>query len=260
MSDDDWALYAEHRAHFTDAIASCAHGGSGRLCVLGAGLCNDVDLERLAQIFSEVHLVDIAPKTLARAVARQPADVRARLYRHAPVDLSAFSHRRLQKWKKFPPTPVEVTTAAASALPTIAAQLPGPFDVVASACVLTQMSFDLRAALGESHHMLAPIRLALVVTHLSTLVEFTTSGGACLFASDAVSSSHSPLESLGPARNLRNVLSTVFKSGACYFAGNPDVIRTHLEQVGRPELLDPWLWQGAFGRTYLVYALRLAIS
>src|SRR5450432_2426587 len=47
-TDDDWALYADHRAHFTEAIVASASRAGGRLCVLGAGKCNDVDLERLA--------------------------------------------------------------------------------------------------------------------------------------------------------------------------------------------------------------------
>jgi hypothetical protein len=257
--DRDWTLYAAHRARFTDELVVAAgHARDGRLCVLGAGLCNDIDLERLAAVFSEIHLVDIAPKALARAVARQPVEIRPRLYRHAPVDLSGLSARRLAKWRRVAPATAEVATAAASSLQSVVAQLPGPFDVVASACVLTQMAFDLRAALGGAHPMLGAIRLSLMAMHVNTLVALTTTRGTSLFVCDAASSNHYPLGALRPDSDLRTVLTDIVKVGACYFAANPEVIRSFLRQVGEPELLDPWLWTGAFGRTYFVYAFRLS--
>ena len=35
-------------------LLSCAKGSGGRLCILGAGKCNDVDLEQLLETFSEI--------------------------------------------------------------------------------------------------------------------------------------------------------------------------------------------------------------
>jgi hypothetical protein len=256
--DDDWALYATHRARFTDALVETGQGRLGRLCILGAGPCNDIDLERLASAFSEIHLVDLAPSGLARAVARQPIEIRSRLFRHAPVDLSGLSTRRLAKWKRFAPAPSEVATAAQASLQSIVARLPGPFDVVASACVLTQMSFDLRATLGDRHPMIGPIRISLMEAHVNLLFGLMAAGGAALFVCDATSSNHYPLLSkLQPGCDLEGVLSDIVKVGACYFAANPDIIRSFLRRAGEPELLAPWLWTGAFGRTYFVYAFRL---
>jgi hypothetical protein len=257
MSDKDWALYAQHRAHFTDALVASATREGGSLCVLGAGNCNDIDLERLAGTFAEIHLVDIDAQALARAVARQPAALRPRLFRHAPVDLSGLPARRLGKWKRMPPTIPEVETAAAGALKALLARLPGEFDVVASACVLTQMSFALLAALGDGHPALEAVRLALMGTHLNTLVGLTGEGGKFLFVCDMVSSNLYPLDALPPDRALREVMAEIVAAGACYFAANPEIVRRMLRQVGEPELLDPWLWTGPLGRTYFVYAYRV---
>ncbi len=259
-SGDDWALYADHRAHFTEGLLSCARQLGGRLCLLGAGQCNDVDLERLAETFSEIHLVDIDSAALARAVARQPPSVRARLHRHAPIDLSGLS-KRLKKWKAAGPTPAGLEASAASALLSIVASLSGPFDVVASACVLTQMSFHLRDVLGENHPMLAPVRLSLVATHLSSLVGLTKVGGVSLFASDLTSSSFYPVGEILPDGNLRDAMNKIVETGRFYHAANPHLIRDVLSRheghrVGEPEWLDPWIWTGSHGRTYLVYALR----
>src|ERR1700722_5910662 len=55
----------------------------------------------------------------------------------------------------------------------------------------------------------------------------------------------------------------VVASGAAYHSANPAVIRAILAQeplqarVEEAALLDPWLWSGRLGRTYLVYALRI---
>jgi hypothetical protein len=45
--EDDWTLFAEHRARLTETVVASATP-AGRLCILGAGRCNDVDLDRLA--------------------------------------------------------------------------------------------------------------------------------------------------------------------------------------------------------------------
>jgi len=51
--------------------------------------------------------------------------------------------------------------------------------------------------------------------------------------------------------------------GNAITTANPALIRTILAEdslrgrVEQPEWLDPWLWTGRVGRTYLVYAVRI---
>jgi len=267
-AERDWALYAAHRARLTAAIAEssrlaaaagAASGEGRRLCVLGAGQCNDLDLERLAESFAEIHLVDIDGPALSRAVARQPASVRARLHRHGGVDLSGLSPRRLARWKRFVPDAAEIEAAAGAALDAILTKVGESFELVASTCVLTQMSFALREALGERHPALEAARFALMRTHLSTLVGLTSPGGVALFATDVVSSTTYPLEAPAPGRTTEDLLREVVASGTAYFAANPELVAGLLAEVGSPELLEPWLWTGPLARTYLVYALRLLV-
>ena len=265
MSDaaEEWALFAGHRARFSAELLACAPVTSGRLCVLGAGKCNDLDLDRLAETFSEIHLVDLDPTALAHGVARQAPATRQKLKPHAPVDLSPLSGKRVSKWQRKPPARAELEAAESATLAAVLARLPGPFDVVASACVLTQMSFALRKALGEGHAMLGAIRASIMLTHLREVVSLTRVGGTCLFTSDLVSSSTYPLDRLPPGRSLTDVMSEIIASGTSYFAAHPKLIREMLhhdaelaERAGEPEQLDPWLWTGPLERTYLVYGLR----
>jgi hypothetical protein len=261
--DRDWQLYAAHRARVSDAIVEAAklltpRPAGARLCVLGAGHCNDLDLERLGERFAEIHLVDIDGPALARAVARQADEVRPRLRRHV-VDLAGLSARRLGRWKRSPPDAAEIESAANAALDAILTKLGGPYDVVASACVLTQMAFSLREELGERHPALEAVRFALMRTHLSTLVGLTAPGGVALFVSDVVSSTTYPLAEPAAGRTTTDLLRDVVASGAGYFAANPELLAGLLAEAGTPELLDPWLWTGPLDRTYLVYALRLRV-
>jgi hypothetical protein len=258
--DADWRLYAQHRARFTDVVGASTAATGGRLCILGAGACNDLDLARLAERFAEIHLVDLDGRALARAVARQEAPARGRLRRHGDVDLSGLSARRLARWRRAPPDAAELDEVAGAALDGVLARLPGPFDVVVSACVLTQMAFALRGALGERHPALEAARHALMRTHLSTLVSLTDAGGAALFASDLVSSSSYPLGDLPPDADLEQVARDVVATGAGYYAANPELVGALLAEAGTLERLPPWLWTGRLGRTYLVYALRLRVD
>src|SRR5258706_6400585 len=148
--DPDWELYTAHREQFTQAVLTAAPSVAGRLCVLGAGKCNDLDLSRLAQAYREVHLVDLEPALLASAVSREAPEVRGRLLPHAAVDLSVLSPKRASKWRRRAPNAAELGAAAQPTLQGLLGRLPGPFDVVVSACVLTQLGFALAQVFGEA--------------------------------------------------------------------------------------------------------------
>jgi hypothetical protein len=262
--EDTWTLYSGHRKRFTAAVIAAAKPqGGGRLCLLGAGACHDVALETLLAAFAEIHLVDIDAAAIGAALARAPAAGRTRLHGHTPVDLSGLN-ARLPGWKKTPPTFAEIEAAADDTITAITRRLPGPFDVVASACVLTQMSFHLTDGLGSGHLMLEPIRQSLLVTHLRTLLDLTVAGGQALLVTDLTSSNAYPLDDLPPGRELGPVMDDVVAQNAFYVAANPNLIRRLLRReatlrgrAGEPVLVAPWLWTGAFNRTYLVYGLRL---
>ena len=241
-------------------MLTAAPAAGGRLCVLGAGKCNDLDLEQLASVFAEVHLVDLDPSAVASAVSRQAASVREKLVPHAPVDLAVASSKRAEKWKRKPPGQSELAAAAEAAHSDLLRRLPGPFDVVVSACVITQLGFALSRLFGDQHPLLGPLRLATARLHLRSLVELTAAGGSALFVSDLASSTHYPLLELPADAELERVLEDVISKRVFYHLAEPHLVGDLLEELGEktPERLAPWLWTGPLDRTYLVYGYRLA--
>jgi hypothetical protein len=260
----DWQLYAAHREKFSQAVLSLASSlpnGAGRLCVLGAGKCNDLDLARLSQAYRELHLVDLDAASLASAVSREQPEVRKRLQPHAPVDLSLLSPKRASKWQRRAPAPAELDAAAEATLQGLLARLPGPFDVVVSACVLTQLGFALNQVFRETNPLLGALRLSVVRTHLRTLCGLTAPQGCALFVSDLAASSHYPALATLPAdADLEQVMRDVVKAQAFYQVARPELISDLLSEIAErePVAVAPWLWTGPLERTYLVYGLRIS--
>jgi hypothetical protein len=252
---DLWDRYQSHREHLTAAILALAPPAGGRLCLLGAGNGNDLDLEALAARFDEIHLVDLDPAALARARGRQSAATRAKLRDHAPVDLSGLYHQLDRR--RLPSADALVATGAAEVLD----QLPGGFDVVASCCVLSQMSWALET-LAQEDAPLEMLQQLLLRIHLRTLMGLIQPAGAALLAADLVSSNVYPLEDLAPAEDLRALVQKLATDRLAYPVCNPELVRLtvrhdHLltRAVTPPQLGQPWLWTGPKDLTYLVCPL-----
>jgi hypothetical protein len=260
----DWELYAAHREEFTRAVLSAAPKqphGTARLCVLGAGNCNDLDLSRLTQAYREVHLVDLEPAFVASAVSREGSAVRSRLLPHAPVDLAVLSTKRASKWQRRAPNAAELESAAATTLQGVLSRLPGPFDVVVSACVLTQLGFALTRSFREPHPLLGPLRIATLRTHLQTLIALTAPRGTALFVSDLTSSTQYPLATLPSDAKLDEVLRDVVEKRSFYHLAEPELVSDLLGEIAPERALapiSPWLWTGPLDRTYLVYGFEIS--
>jgi hypothetical protein len=254
--------FAQHRERLTAAV-SARHlpGSPARLCVLGAGNAYDLDLRLLAGLFQEIHLVDIDDGALARAYARQDTATQARLFLHAPVDLSGLFDR-IEAWREFRVTPEELAAYPEDASNRVVESLPGPFDVVVSACILTQMQLAMLSALSASHRLFEASRQLLNVMHLRTVAKLLVPHGRAVLASDLSSNLLFPLSP--DATDLKALLLDVLSAGKFFYAVHPDLLAwtsqedpvlKRLARVSPP--VDVWLWKNGTERTYLVYALEL---
>jgi len=255
--------FTSHRARLTELCARDVPLGSElSLCVLGAGNGNDLELEELAARYRTIVLVDLDADALERAVSRESAATRARLVCRAPVDVSGLLGR-LERWASLSVTAEELAGHADAVAADLLARLGGPFDVVLSACLLTQMQLGLLTVLGDRHPFFQAAKFTLTLSHLRALCELTVPGGRLLLASDLTSQDIAPAIVGCPPEQLPTLIERLVTEGRVIQVANPSWLReiandspslsAELELL--PEL-SAWLWHNGATRTFLVYALE----
>jgi len=253
-----------HRQHLTALALAGVGAESGlRLCVLGAGNCNDLDLARLAEHYAEIHLVDIDVDAVRRAVERQDEAVRKKLRAHAPLDLSGLVDR-LERWKAFQVTPDELIAHGEVTSQHVARALGAPFDVVLSACVLTQMQLMVVNVLGDTHRLFEAVRHTLTLTHLRTLAHLLSPGGRALLATDVTSDRIAALGTSSAEDDLMALLVQLVAKGQIFQVAHPEQLtRMTVDDpvlartISRPRSVGIWRWQNGPEHEFLVYAIEL---
>jgi hypothetical protein len=258
-----------HRERLTEVILDRASpGGAGRLCLLGAGNANDVDLPRLARAYAEIHLVDIDAEALGRARERLSEAERARVSTHAAVELSGMFDD-FEGWtrgaQRFTANRDELVQAVRAAARAVAARLPGPFDTVVSCCMLTQIQLSLRDLIGDRDPAFPTLRAAMNAIHVRVLAGLVAPRGKALLATDMASSTTCPLDTLPPDADLAKLFQELVAAGNLFFISHPGLLAAEIRRD--PDLdreltvrfpIGPWLWQNGPAIRYLVYALELA--
>ncbi|HEY6077886.1 MAG TPA: hypothetical protein VIW29_03745 [Polyangiaceae bacterium] len=257
--------FASHRDASTHLIlqSGSSAGPGPRLCVLGAGNAFDLDLSALLGRFAELHLVDIDPSALERARARVAPSERARVLSHAPLDLSGmFEH--IERWGRMQVTPRELALAPAAGAERIAAALPGPFDVVVSTCLLTQLQLQLLELLGDQHRLFGALRQFLSLTHLRTLAALSQPLGQALLITDLCESAVFPAGRPRDSADLEPLLRELVRVGHVIHSSHPELLTLTLQDdpvLARSftsvKQSAPWLWQNGPELRFLVYGLIL---
>jgi hypothetical protein len=261
---DHHAAFETHRTHVTRLLSERAGDGGGRLCLLGAGNANDVDLEVLLERYREVHLVDIDPAALDRAESRAPEGRAKGLTLHAPVDVSGVLDR-LERWGRLELTPEELIAHPETTSRALAARLGAPFDVVASLCLLTQIQRAPVALLGDSHPLFQAVRHTLTVTHLRTLHGLLTPNGRGLLVTDVSADSIHELPDGMENDEWVPLVDELVAEGKVFQVAQPELLRAITRDdpvlVSRRVLsppVDAWIWQNGPSQRFLVYAAELS--
>jgi hypothetical protein len=254
---DAWECFARHRARVTGLLCDAAPAVGGRLCVLGAGNCNDLELARLSRQFAELHLVDVDGEALAAAVARQGPFHAGAVHLHGGCDLTGIWHQ-LAAWSPERPADAAEVRRAIDAANAFVPELPGEFDVAASVCLLSQLIDGIVASLGERHPAFLDLLQAVRGRHLQLLADATAPGGTGLLITDVVSTDTAPGLASVPDDQLEPALVALVHAGNLFHGLHPAVIANELQRdprVRSVEILKPWLWD--FGvRQYGVVAIR----
>ena len=265
-SRDQWEGFAEHRRCLTAVLARGATAGRSRLCVLGAGNTNDLDLTALLSAYREVHLVDIDSESLVSGVTRHGVANHPRLHLHGGVDVTATLGILSDRTPMAELGHADFDAMAAWPASRTALVLPGGFDRVASTCLLSQILETAAHSLGRDHHQLADAQAALRAGHLRLMARLASPGGEAVLVSEVVSSQTlAELPALA-AEGLAGLLPGLKRKGNYFRGVHPRELLAALRAdpsigplVASVAQFRPWRWQ-LHDETYLVGAIAFRLA
>lgn len=262
-ADATWELYAPHRQRVTQLLLDARRSLSDRLCLLGAGNLNDLDLAALSSAFREIVLVDVDEAALRRGLARQGFAEDVRLRVAAPIDVSGVFAELTQIGSDQQAREDTIN----SCLRTLAQprrfeeQVCG--DVVASVGLLTQLIDGVLRSVGESHPRAWDVVSALRTQHLRLMLDLAAPGGTAALVTEVVSSDSCPALLSVSERDLPNLLRKEIAARNFFTGTNPaalqQLLRTEpglIGQLASARFTEPWLWS-FLTRTYAVYAVTM---
>ena len=264
-SRDQWGGFAEHRRRVTSLLGRGAADGSGRLCILGAGNGNDLDLAALLGVYREVHLVDLDASALALGADRQGVADHPGLHRHGNLDLTGMLDA-IDRWSPLGPVSgPELEALVGWPSDRVGLALPGPFDAVASTCLLSQLIGNAFHSIGEGHPRFPEVVRAFRLGHLRLLANLARPGGRVVLVTDVVSSDRSPDLGQWPESSLAGLIPRLAAERGLIHGVNPaellallrddPILSTTLDDV---RTITPWRWR-LHARTYLVCAFDASV-
>ncbi|WP_435022558.1 hypothetical protein TA3x_005753 (plasmid) [Tundrisphaera sp. TA3] len=263
---EHWDAFAGHRRNVSARLGAGGAPRPTRLCVVGAGNANDLDLPALLEAHREVHLVDLDAEALALGAGRQGVAGHPGLRLHGGIDATGMLDA-MAAWSPW----TSVTPADRAALTgwpagRVALALPGGFDLVASTCLLTQLMESARHALGAGHFQLVAVERAIRAGHLRLLDRLAAPGGRACLITEVASSDAIPGLGEVPEADLPGLLRRL-APGSGHFRGvHPAELAEALRDARGTgpngigwEPTRPWRWH-LHARAYLVWAMAYRVG
>jgi len=218
-------------------------------------------VDALTTVYSEVHLVDLDQEAVRHGVASQGLADTNRVRVHGDIDLAGCNAIVSDWTAERLPTDTDVQQCVDAVNSHPAPQVSGPFDVVASVCLLTQLYDSVSISLGGEHPRFLELLTCIRLRHVRLLFELLQPGGTAFLITDFVSSSTFPSLATTSENDLPVLAAKLINSRNFFTGINPAVLHALFKtdavvgpQVSHLEMASPWLWD--FGpRTYAVYAI-----
>lgn len=249
---DRWTSYTNHRDIISSMVTKFAPSNAESLCVLGAGVCLDLDLQKLVGEFSEISLLDLSSQMLGDGVKHQQqkrklsaSDVE-RIKLIGNCDLTGV-HRVLQKLSE-QPGPIE-NHQLDSVFDTMENYSPPgmeTYDCVVSTCVLSQLLSHVNDTLGDDHPRFIELVKAVRKKHCEILVDSLKPNGCGFLITDFVSSESLP--ELYNTTDLKTCVADAVKDHNHLHGLNPAMVTQVFNsaeiraKINSLHLTAPWRW------------------
>jgi hypothetical protein len=239
---NSWDLFAEHRRIVTAHLVRVGdETGSKKLCLLGAGNLNDIDLTQLATKFSAIDLLDWDEAAMRDGLARQGVAGDRRFSLCGGVDLASAGNG-----------PLKLPRA--------------DYDAVASLCVLSQLINQLADTIGDDPPRLLDAIQELRRRHLLLILDHLRPAGLAFLVTDFVSSDTCPELLTLDVRDLPAAAERWVRDRNFFTGLNPAVLRESLltdatlaPRCAEVQLVRPWRWQLSPRRAFAVFALKAIV-
>lgn len=257
-SFDGWEIYHSHRQKILEIIVSKSICSSDRLCILGAGNCNDLDLNILVNKFREVHLVDLDNQALQNGISRQNLNNCSNLYIHGKIDLTKSLWFLSEFYQKSKPSEDDVKKFIQETNLSLNLNITEPFEIVVSVCMLTQLINTIIFAIGSNHPWLPEFILKIRNHHLNQLASLIKPNGWGLLITDIVSSDSCAEIATTPEEKFPFLVNKLILAQNFFHGVNPYKISSTLSSnplLFEVRMLHSWGWN--FGpRIYAVCAIE----
>ena len=233
---ENWDFFRQHRNRIMDLLGA-EHRRQGKVAVLGAGNCNDLDLRQLASECGEVHLFDLDREAMAQALRRQGIPEGSNIQLRDDLDLSGLGD----------PEPANLDAPAKD------------FDLVVSTCVVSQL-LETVSRLHPPGSRRDRTMLQVRDAHVRLLADLIAPGGTGIVVTDMAEA-----DSGAGADDPREPISSRdSEQMERYFLGlDPKGLEGALRAVPHAvgslrgvKQVEPWTWQLDAVRRYLVHAVR----
>ena len=127
-----WELFAAHRQKVTQQLTQKSQSNQDRLCVLGTGNCNDLDMQRLLNAFDQIYLIDPDGDAVAAGIEQQNLSDCSKIHSYGGVDVTGIVEILAEWSHEFAPPEAAIYQCVQTTLQSSGLDIPGPFNVVAS--------------------------------------------------------------------------------------------------------------------------------
>ena len=261
-SVSSWDIAQPHRQQVTSHLLQNYNPANPRLCILGAGNCNDIDLATLAGTYESIDLVDIDRSAVEKGVTNQRLEESASLTIHGELDVTGVWEQLGSLNEAADKSDAAIDELIKNSNEWAGLEIPGEYGTVASTCLLSQLIDGVHKGVGVEHERNLELVGAIRQRHFQLLYDLVCPGGTAIMITDFVSSETAPDLPILSGRALTSRLGQMINDRNFFTGLNPMRLTALLHE---PEFLSgpvtdqvcasPWLWNLG-PRHYAVTALR----